>query len=545
MDSRVMARSIAVFMTALLCHLATNAGAMGQQPTYWKDIRPIFRKYCTVCHSARHADDADVSGGLALDSYEAVRKGTVHPVIQPGKSANSVLVRRLETTNKRRRMPLDADPLPPEAITLIRAWIDRGAPAGTKPAETTPAVATRQSRSTRRLEVIVPTQFNTPAGVLGKTGGTLELRWRIGPLAPVTGVAFSPDNKLLAVGTYGQAVIWDLTGARPIKFLTNVLGAVNDVRFSPDGQLLAVAGGQPSARGDLRLYRTSDWKLMAALRGHEDVVFSVDFSRDGRRLASASFDKTVRIWNLARFEQERVLGGHSDFVYAVKFSPDGKRIVSTSKDRTVKLVDADTGQSLFTFSGMEQDVLSAAVSPDGKHVVSAGFETALHWWNPETGERTKLQGGHGVAVNELCFSADGSRLVSAGSDQTVRLWNGKTGGLMRTISVGSIVYAVAISSNNKLVASGSFDGLARIWDEASGRLQVIFLGCPEDAGRHDWLALTPEGYAAGSPEIASRARWYVAGQEVAGGRVWPVLNRPEMIVRAARGDKPAAPKFGK
>src|SRR6516164_2975063 len=137
---------------------------------------------------------------------------------------------------------------------------------------------------------------SAPRGLIGSAKpGKLELALRVGPLSPITAVAFSPDGKLLATGSYRQVTVWDLALARPVKMLTNVLGTVNDLRFSPDGRLLAVAGGQPSAKGDLRLYQVADWQLVGVLSGHEDVVFSVAFHRDGKRLASASFDKTVRI----------------------------------------------------------------------------------------------------------------------------------------------------------------------------------------------------------------------------------------------------------
>src|SRR5205085_8815702 len=137
--------------------------------------------------------------------------------------------------------------------------------------------------------------------------------------------------------------------------------------------------------------------------------------------------------------------------------------------------------------------------PDGKQVVSSGFEPALYWWNPQTGERVRTQGGHGVAVHELAFSKDGRVVVSAGADRTVRVWDAGTGALVRSLPAGSLVYAVAVSRDRKRIASGSFDGLVRLWDEASGRHLLTLLALPSDREPIDWLALTPEGYAAGSP----------------------------------------------
>ena len=539
-----------LFASIALLLLGQSAFGQSDAPTYWKDIRPIFRKHCTVCHSAKNIKEADVSGGLALDSYEAARKGSSRPIFLPGKSKDSIILQLLETTDVKKRMPLEAKALPADKIALIRRWIDSGAGEGKKPDDPAVSIISKKPVKRRQLDVVLTTNAVAPAGTLAKAGGKLDLAMKVGPLAPVTAVAFSRDGKLLASGSYGLVTIWDLALAKPIKMLTNVLGAVNDLRFSPDGKILAVAGGQPSAKGDLRLFHVADWKLLAALRGHDDVVFAVAFSRDGKRLASASFDKTLRIWNMSQVPVgkgdllERVLTGHSDFVYAVAFSPDGKHLVSASKDRTVKLVEVATGKSVFTFGGMEQDVLAVAFSPDGKQVVSSGFETALYWWNPQTGERLRTQGGHGIAVHELAFSKDGSRLLSASADRTIRLWNGSTGAPMKTIGVGSIVYAAAISPNNKLLASGSFDGLVKVWDEATGRLLATLIALPSDTEQHNWLALTPEGYATGSTGMSTLVRWRLAGQELAAERVWQTVRQPEVVARALRGETVAPPKFG-
>jgi WD40 repeat protein len=518
--------------------------ALAADPTYWEDIRPVLRKHCTACHSAKNLKEVDVSGGLALDSYEALRKGGKQPVLQAGQSDASLLMKLIVTPDEDKRMPLGALPLPPETVALLRRWIDAGAREGTKP-ESTSTTSVTTSRRGRKLDVSLLTNAVPPRGMFGDAAPSkLELILKVGPLAPVTAVAFSPEGKLLAVGCYGRVTVWELPDLRPVKVLTNLLGAVHDVRFSPDGRLLAVGGGQASARGDLRLYQVADWQLLAALGGHEDVVFGLAFDPAGRRLASASFDKTVRVWDLATNRPAQTLTGHSDFVYAVAFSPDGQWLATASKDRTVKLVEAGTGKSRFTFS-LDQEVLAVAISPDGKHVVSSGLQTALYWWNPATGQRVRAQGGHGVAVHELCFSRDGQLVASAGADKTVRLWNGTSGAPVRTLSAGASVNAVGLSPDGKFVAGGSFDGFVRLWDATNGKHLATLLAFPPEGERLDWLALSPQGYTASSPGLPELGQWRMAGQTVPADVVWRALGQPAALARAVRGEALAAPDFTK
>jgi WD40 repeat protein len=523
--------------------------AQADEPTYWHDIRPILRKNCTVCHNAKNLKEFDVSGGLALDTYEGIMKGKHGRVIHSHHSQDSLLVKMITATDEAKRMPRSAPPLPAETIVLLRRWIDAGAKEGQPVADSASsqiASAPIPVSRKRKLDVILPTTAVPPKGHFGEANPSkLELVLKAGPLAPVTAVAFSPDGRWLAAGTYGQVAIWDLHSAQPVKLLTSVLGAVNDARFSPDGKLLAVAGGQPSAKGDLRIYQTSDWKLLAALGGHQDTVFSVAFSPDGKCLASASFDKTVRLWNVSNFKLERTFTHHSDFVYSVAFSPDGLWLASASKDRSVKTVDTNTGNSRFTFSGMEQDVLAVAVSPDGKTVVSAGLEPALHWWNSQTGERVRLQNGHSIAVNEICFSKDGRYVVSGGSDQTIRIWDGVSGSLQRSISVGSVVYAVAVNPDGKRIASGSFDGLVRLWDLATGRHLATFLSMPAEKESSNWLALTPEGFEASSAGLKSQGQWRMAGQPITADSIWKNLQKPDLVAKAIRSEPVPPASFAK
>ncbi len=537
---------LTTFLLSVLCLAINTSMAFAQDLTYWQDIRPLFRKHCTVCHSQKYLKKPDVSGGLALDLFDSVKKGSHRTVLTPGQSAKSLLVEYLVTTDVAKRMPLDSDPLPKEAIDKIRRWIDTGAKEGVAPKGDGETSTVVKSAATRKLDVVLPLALTAPAGAFGKSpAGKLEIELKAGPLAPIAALAYHPNGKQLAVGSYGQVVVWDLEKAQPLKVLTNVLGAVHDVKYSPDGKILAVGGGQPSGKGDLRLFQVGDWKLLAALRGHDDVVFSISFSKDGKTLMSGSFDHHCKVWDVEKHVAVKSLSSHSDFVYAVGISPNGKFWASASKDRTVQWIDAATAKSAFTFSGMEQDVMALAIHPDGGKLVSSGFEPGIYWWNTQTGEKIKTQGGHGTAVHELVFSGDGKRLVSAGADRTVRTWDGTTGAPLKSIAVGSSTYAVAISPSGKQLASGSFDGLVRLWDEATGRHQATLLAVAGENEQFEWLAVVPEGYANGSDGFRKLARWRITKAELAQEDVWTSLRQPAEIARALRGEAVAAPKIGK
>jgi hypothetical protein len=191
-----------LLVPALLgCLLASPA--LAADPTYWQDVRPILRKSCTVCHNQRQLRETDVSGGLALDTFEAVLrwKEKNKPLVHPGKSATSPLYTIVVTTDTEKRMPLGAKPLPNEAIAVLKRWIDTGAREGTPPA--TVATAPAPSRR-RKLDITLATTTTpAPADFAGKPRGPLTLAVRAGPLAPVVALAFHPTQPWLAAGASG------------------------------------------------------------------------------------------------------------------------------------------------------------------------------------------------------------------------------------------------------------------------------------------------------------------------------------------------------
>ncbi len=519
-----MTRYFRCSLLACLLLVADGAMSFAADPTYWADVRPILRKNCTVCHNERKLDEPEVSAGLALHTLDAIRKGGKVPVLKAGKPDDSLLVSLLTEKNTKRRMPLDADPLTVEQIATLRKWVELGAPEGTKPVEVAAVV-----RPVNRRKLDVAFSMKPTTGKLG----VVELSLPIGPLPPVAAVAFSPDGKWLASGVYGRVTIWDAETAKPVRTITNVLAAVHDLKFSPDGRMLAVAGGQPSARGDLRLFSVADGQLLHNLGGHADVVSGVAFSPDGTKIASASFDKTVRLWDAKTGALIHTFAGHSDFVYAVAFSPKGDWYATASKDRTGRIVDAKTGKGRFTLSGMEQEVMAVAVRPDGLQIVTSGFEPQLHWWDATTGERLKKQGGHDIAVHELAFDTSGKIAISAGADKTVRVWNAQTSSPSRTILTGSIAYAVATDPAGKRVAAGCADGLVKIYDSTTGRHGITLWAGDADT----WLSVSPDGAYLGAEATIAAAKWSIAGKPTLDTKLFVNLKSAEAVAKAIRGER--------
>lgn len=386
---------------------------------------------------------------------------------------------------------------------------------------------------------LVPVKSGTTAKV---SPANLQAVLKAGPLSPVTAVCFGPDGKRLFAATYGRVAVWDLEKGSLSGYLDGITGAVHDLELSPDGKQLAVAGGEPSQSGTVQLYSAVEpGRPVLKLAGHSDVVYAVAWSADGKRLATGSFDKTVKVWDLPSGNAALTLKDHTDAVLAVAFTPDGKTLASGGRDHSIKLFDAVTGKSLRTLTGHNEDVLALTVSADGNWVISSGREPGLRWWSLATGQQGRNQGGHGSNVYEVRRSADGKQLLSVSQDQTVRLWDGGSGGQQRAFTgSGEPLFCAALSTDGKRVAAGSWNGLVRLWDAASGRLLVLGLALPEAGAKLEWLLATPEGYLSGSEGAQALLQWKVGGETVAGEPFTGTLLKPDEVLKALRGE-PVAP----
>ncbi|HEX4963162.1 MAG TPA: TIR domain-containing protein [Thermoanaerobaculia bacterium] len=215
----------------------------------------------------------------------------------------------------------------------------------------------------------------------------------------------------------------------------------------------------------LRLWDLETGKVLRTFEGHEGSVQGVA-RMDGRRAISASEDGTLRLWDLETGETLRSLQGHAETVHAVAVV-DGRRAVSASEDETLRVWDLETGETLHTLEGHGGGVTAVAVV-DSRRAVSAANDGCLAVWDLETGEALHVLEGHDAGVGAV--AVDGNLAVSASADGTLRAWDLDTGQALQVLGDGrgSWFQAVALV-DRRWVVSGSDDGEVRVWDLQSGQ----------------------------------------------------------------------------
>ncbi|WZO97466.1 protein kinase [Isosphaeraceae bacterium EP7] len=295
----------------------------------------------------------------------------------------------------------------------------------------------------------------------------------------VVSIAYSPDGRLIAIGSRGPSSIgkgssivelWNRETGQRQQLIHCVENLIWSVRFSPDGTKLAIGGSNPQIEirdvktGEIlwaehepklphamsvafnpdgkslavgfgrfsqdnvhkvTLYEVANGRKTFTFPGPKGGVNDLAFHRDGRHLAVAG-SKLVEVWDVVARMRVHEIPGDSRYVYTVAFSPDGKWLAIGGWDRVIKLRDAATGEEQLTLYGHQGFIRDLAFSPDSRSLVSTGEDRSVRLWEIPTGRPIGVFHGHADFVQAVAFAPDGRELASGGLDGTMKVWDRRT-----------------------------------------------------------------------------------------------------------------------
>jgi len=472
----------------LLLVISLSAAARGDQDaatiTFEDHVAVILRKNCAQCHG-----EGKQEAGLNFSSYSSVMKGgSGGEIVVAGRSSASRLYGVITEADPAARMPPDADPLPADAIALIKQWIDTGLRenAGSS------AVAMRTLG-------FKPAPMDADGGLARDGGGdagppplpdglaAVERPATQRPF-PVVALAASPRAPLAAASGYAVVELFDPASRAPLGTLSFAEGEPLALRFSRSGRRLLVAGGLPVEAGAAAVYDVVTGKRLTAVGQEPDAVQAADLSPDERMVAVGCTSRLVKVFSTETGALLYALDKHTDWVTAVAFSPDGKYLVTGDRIGNIHLWEAKTGGVVLPLAEHKNSIRALAWRSDSGVVASCGEDGLIVWWDVSDGfpvvtkanahPPRRPPGTYGTVPNGVldCSFGPAGELVSCGRDRTVKLW--KTDGTEKKSfslpdesppdapppRVRVIPTRVAVSFDGTTVMAGDSAGRVHSWE---------------------------------------------------------------------------------
>jgi len=301
---------------------------------------------------------------------------------------------------------------------------------------------------------------------------------------PVTAVAWHPGGKTAALAIHHHLRLIDSQGLMTGP-VAEVSGRITFLQFDSRGRWLAVAHGETGRLGMISLFAvTPDGRLahaqpLVVLEGHRDSIYALAFHPDGTLLASAGYDRDILLWKIPdpnprnlpakRIQPLRVLKDHSDAVYGLSFHPQGRLLASAGADRSVKVWRVEDGQRLYTLGEMTDWVYCVAWHPEGRHLAAGGVDKTVRLWaaDDKGGKLVASAYAHEKPVWRLAFRPDGQMLYSLGEEGVIKIWSVPRLTEHRVLAAQSdTILDLAVHPQHPHLLLGRYDGRAMVVDDA-------------------------------------------------------------------------------
>lgn len=234
--------------------------------------------------------------------------------------------------------------------------------------------------------------------------------------------------------------------------------------ISPDGRTFAIGAGT----GTLKIFNTSDGSYAKALSGHTSWMNGLAWSYDGSKIASASSDKTLKIWDVSGgYVIRTITSAFNEHALCVAFSPDGQYLAAGGYETAVKVYNVNTGALHRTLYGLNGNVWSVRFSNDGRYLVGGDASGNIQVWETSSWSSSR-SAFHSGTVSHIVFTSDGRKMITSSAGKTAKVWSFPELSDLKTLTHDDKVWMSAITADDRYVVTASWDKTLKIWDIETG-----------------------------------------------------------------------------
>lgn len=233
------------------------------------------------------------------------------------------------------------------------------------------------------------------------------------------------------------------------------------------------------------------WDCVCTFLAHSDWVSTIVFAADVGRIASGSFDHSIKVWNYQTGELIRVVSQNAGAVYALAFSHDYNLLAQGGSEQNIKLWEIETGALVEICKEHSGSVRAIAISSNGKTLASGSYDGTIKLWDLETAKEIRSFTKHSGTVSSIAFSPEGEILASGGGDGIIKLWHWSTGQLLHSLAGDlGVISGIAFHPTQPILASASSDRTIKLWDLSTRDRLFTFIG---HSGGVSSVCFSPDG----------------------------------------------------